>query len=292
MTAACVRVILAFAFLGPLASLTGCAQPARVHVATWNIWHGGREDGEEIGPARVARILRESGADLIALQETYGSGERLSADLGMHFHARGTNVSILSRWPITQDLSVHEPFKCVGALVQTPLGPVAFYSIWLPYDAEIWEEGTRPLGDEAAMLAACASSAVNLRAIEEAIEARLAEAQLTHVPVVLAGDFNSMSHLDYTPAAIDQYHMVIDWPTSRVMSGAGYRDVYRELHPRVDRARDRTWTPRFPRQEQDRIDFIYVRGDLAALRAEVVDRHDGGFPSDHALLRAEFRGAR
>jgi endonuclease/exonuclease/phosphatase family metal-dependent hydrolase len=45
---------------------------------TWNIWHGGKEVGAEVGPKRVAEIIRESGADIIALQETYGSGEWLA----------------------------------------------------------------------------------------------------------------------------------------------------------------------------------------------------------------------
>lgn len=271
--------------------VVGCAAPTRVRAATWNIWHGGREDGVEVGPARVAQILRDSGADLIALQETYGSGERLAAELGMHFLPRGTNVSILSRWPIIEEVSVHEPFKCVGAIIDTPLGPVAFYSLWLPYDAEIWEVGTRPLHDSEAMKAACASSAVDLAAIERAIRVRLGGSPHARAPVILAGDFNAMSHLDYTSEAIDQYHIVIDWPTSRVMCAAGFRDAYRDLHPVVSRQRDRTWTPRFPEQEQDRIDFIHYRGGLRAIWASVIDGHSEGFPSDHAAVVVDFERA-
>ena len=43
-------------------------------VMSWNIWRGGREDGEEEGPARVVDVIRDSGADVVAMQETYGSG--------------------------------------------------------------------------------------------------------------------------------------------------------------------------------------------------------------------------
>ena len=84
---------------------------------TWNIWHGGREDGDKVGPQRVVEIIKQSKADVIAMQETYGSGEWISEQLGFHFHPRGTNVSIFSRYPVLEDVSVFEEFKCVGAIL-------------------------------------------------------------------------------------------------------------------------------------------------------------------------------
>jgi hypothetical protein len=111
---------------------------------TWNIWHGGQEDGKEVGPQRVVDVIRDAKVNLVAMQETYGSGELISKALKFHFHPRGTNVSIHSRFPILEDISVFEEFKCVGALVELPnKRRVAFYSIWLPYNKEIWEAGTR-----------------------------------------------------------------------------------------------------------------------------------------------------
>ena len=29
-------------------------------VMNWSIWHGGREDGKEIGPQRVIEVIKES----------------------------------------------------------------------------------------------------------------------------------------------------------------------------------------------------------------------------------------
>jgi endonuclease/exonuclease/phosphatase family metal-dependent hydrolase len=181
----------------------------------------------------------------------------------------------------------------VGAVVLLPSGePLAFYSIWLPFDAEIWEAGTREGKPEEELLAACASSALDLASILEAIGPRLTEAGFTNIPVVVAGDFNSMSHLDYTEAARDQYGMVIDWGTSRVAEHAGYRDTYRTLHPNVDRQADFTWTPRFPEQQQDRIDFVYDLGTgLDVLEARVIDQFEPQFPSDHGALLVRL-GAR
>lgn len=265
-------------------------------VMSWNIWRGGREDGEEEGPARVVDVIRDSGADVVAMQETYGSGERIAAALGFHFFPRGTNVSILSRYPVLEDLSVSTDFHCVGALVDTPEdGPIAIYSIWLPYAFEIWEEGTRPADDPQRWLAACDPSAQKIQEILQAIETRLADPKYDQVPLVIAGDFNAMSHLDYTAVARDQYQAVVEWPTSLKMTQIGFRDAFRECRPIVNRQADRTWTPRFPTQEQDRIDFVYHRASrnrsvtLSPKQAQIIDQHPVQFPSDHAAVLVHYQ---
>jgi endonuclease/exonuclease/phosphatase family metal-dependent hydrolase len=284
-----------FACLSSCASREAARTPesaGTLRVMTWNIWHGGREDGIDAGPDKVVDVIRSSGADIVAVQETYGSGERLATSLGFTLLARGTNVSILSRYPIVEDLSVFEPFKCVGGLIEIPGkgGPrrVAVFSIWLPYDREIWERGTRPVGDPGALLAACASSHRDIRLLLAAIRERLSGTDYAGVPVIIAGDFNSMSHLDYTASAVSQYGEVVAWPTSLAMIEAGFIDAYRAVHPSVDRPADRTWSPRFPDQEQDRIDFVYSLGLARPVAARIIDTHPAGFPSDHAAVLAEF----
>lgn len=264
------------------------ASVTQFKVLTWNIWRGGREDGDEVGPARVVEVIRNCGADLVALQETYGSGESIAKELGFHFHPRGTNVSILSRYPVLEDLSVFEEFKCVGALVEVPkVGRVAFYSIWLPYGEDIWLPEIRSKSDDAAMIAATKPSADDLQKLLDAIEERLADDQYRDVPLVIAGDFNSMSHLDWNAIAMEQYGRVIQWPTSQLMSAAQFRDAWRETHSVVDRTADATWSPRFPEQEQERIDFVYYRAsNLRALESQRVREHAPLFPSDHAAVVA------
>jgi len=269
-----------------------------LNVMAWNIWHGGREDGEKIGPQRVIDVIKASGADLVAMQETYGSGELIAEGLGFHFQPRGTNVSIHSRYKILEDISVHKEFQCVGALVELPdKTRLAFYSIWLPYSAEIWQPGTRDTSKPATMLAACQASLGNLQAIRDGIRDRLSGDQYDDVPVVIAGDFNSMSHLDYGEVGWDQYHAVVDWPTSHVLIKQGFLDSYRYCNPHIDRAIDSTWTPRFPEQERDRIDFIFCRGSRSNARivepiaSRVVREHEVKFPSDHAAVVSKLRVA-
>lgn len=267
-----------------------------VKVMAWNIWHGGREDGKEVGPQRVIEVIQDSGADLVAMQETYGSGELIATGLGFHFQPRGTNVSIHSRFKILEDISVHKAFECVGALVELPdTTKLAFYSIWLPYSAEIWDAGTRDTSKPETMLAACKASHVSLQAIRDGIAKRLSDANYDNVPVVIAGDFNSMSHLDYGEAGWDQYDAVVDWPTGHVLMDQGFVDSYRSCNPRIDRTVDSTWTPRFPKQEQDRIDFIFCRDGrshrtvVQPIASHVLRKHAKQFPSDHAAVLSTLR---
>ena len=262
-----------------------------ISFMSWNIWHGGKEDGEAIGPERVVDVIRQSKTDVVAMQETYGSGELISKALGFHFHPRGTNVSIHSRFPVVEDISVFEEFKCVGGLLELPNGrQLAFYSIWLPYNNEIWEAGTRNTSKPESMLAACQASCDDLKKIQAQIKERLSTDKYADVPIVIAGDFNSMSHLDYLPSSKAEYKVAIDWPTSQVMTRAGFRDSWREMHPEVDRKTDRTWTPRFQEQEQDRIDFVYYHGnELIPFESKVIDSHSDKFPSDHAALVTRFK---
>lgn len=285
--------------LSPLAAAEPASQPlarfsddpAKLRVMQWNILHGGRDDGEKTGPARVVEVIREAKPDIVALQETYGSGEIISKSLGFHFHPRGTNVSIHSRFPIMEDISVYKEFCCVGALVELPdKSRLAFYSVWLGYSKEIWEEGTRKgLGKEE-LLAACKASETDIAGILSGIKERLSAESYAEVPILLCGDFNSMSHFDYTSAATAQYGFEIKWPTSVAMADAAFTDSYRQLHPTVNRAADRTWSPRFPEQEQDRIDYIYYKGGgLKADACSIIEKHPVKFPSDHCAVLADFR---
>lgn len=268
-----------------------------LQVLAWNIWNGGDEaryaEDEAVKRAKqqaIVDVIKASGADVVAMVETYGSGEAIAAGLGFHFHPRGTNVSILSRWPVVEDVSVYEPFNCVGAIVELPdKRRAAVYSVWIHYVDDIWTDPHSRDGRDAAELLSAdgESRQVEIRAILRGIDEEMAKRP--GVPVILAGDFNSNSHLDYVEAARGQFGLVAEWPVTKIVADAGFRDAYRECHPQVDRAADRTWSPRFPEQIQDRIDFVFWRGkSLRAVEAKRLDQHEPRWPSDHAAVWAKF----
>lgn len=266
-------------------------------VLAWNIWNGGDEaryaENEAVKRAKqqaIVDVIKASGADVIAMVETYGSGEAIAAGLGFHFHPRGENVSILSRWPIVEDISVYKPFNCVGAIVELPdKRRVAYYSVWIHYVDDIWTDPHSRDGRDAAELLAAdgESRREEITAILRSIDEQTAKRP--GVPVILAGDFNSNSHLDYVAAAQEQYGIVVEWPVTKIVADAGFRDAYRERHPKIDRAADRTWSPRFPEQIQDRIDFVFWRGaSLRVVEAKRLDQSEPRWPSDHAAVWANF----
>lgn len=274
---------------------TAASEKPMLKVLCWNIWRAGVKKEESGKPHQVANIIKNQAPDLVAMQETYGSGPWLKEQLGYELKLRGPHLSIFSKFPIKKDLSVGGEWNCIGALIEVPeFGEIAFYSIWLPFKGDIWVEGSRVKVTKDKMLAVCDPSREVLSKLLPAVEEKLANEGLKDIPVIFAGDFNSMSHFDYNDEAKSQYgEWVIEWPTSKLMEDAGFTDTYRYLHSRVDRRKDRTWSPEFIKQEEDRIDFIYSRGEILKPRSsKVIDTHKPFFPSDHAVVVTTFEKRR
>ncbi|KAK6047793.1 hypothetical protein COOONC_14701 [Cooperia oncophora] len=89
------------------------------------------------------------------------------------------------------------------------------------------------------------------------------------VPVIVGGDFNSPSHLDWTEENRDIHGgWVIEWPATKLMEEMNFIDSFRELHP-FHQEPGFTWSTvnKFNSQwdytipePQDRIDFIFYQG--------------------------------
>ncbi len=261
-----------------------------LRVLAWNIWHGGRRDGEEIGVRRVVDVIRASGADVVAMQETYGSGPRIADALGWTLYLRSSNISVLSRFPIIDTHAIFEPFHSGGVTLDLGAGRRAtVFSIWLrhlpDYDAAIDD------GADAAQLI-LAEAPTRLREINAILSALLPHVRAAkRVPLVVAGDFNSPSHLDWTEAARDHNRgLVVRWPVSRAMANLGFVDAFRRARPDPVAEPGRTWSPRFTDARQDRIDYVYVLGDNVTIAdARMLDQHAERWPSDHAAVLATLR---
>ncbi|MCG9895389.1 MAG: endonuclease/exonuclease/phosphatase family protein [Fimbriimonadaceae bacterium] len=269
-----------------------------IRVLNWNVWRGGDQAMDAADPEDKRRrqqsiidVIRREEVDVVAMVETYGSGEVFAAGLGFHFLPRGTNVSIFSRWPIEKDVSVYKPFHCVGAIIRHPSGRrFALYSVWIHYVDDIWTDPRSRDGRSVADLLAKDgdSRKVEVQAIVDEIAEKLKDEG--PIPVIVAGDFNSNSHLDYVESARPIYGEPVAWPVTKIMESGGYQDSYRVCNPVIDRMKDRTWSPRFPEQIQDRIDFTFWKGDrLEAVESRMVDQAVPRWPSDHAAVFSRFR---
>ncbi|MET9906933.1 HAD-IA family hydrolase [Streptomyces sp. NPDC006476] len=267
----------------------------RLRVMSWNLWHGGAKVDDH--RAKQLKVVLDTEADVVGLQETAGTAAReLAEALGWHHHQAGENLGIISRHPITAghgDLEVgfygatgarirvdgtHEVDVWTAHLHYTPYGPYEAAFDGLPAAELIAHEDMR------------------LAQMRDALR-QIAEAAGPTTPVVLTGDFNCPSHLDWPQVA---------WPVTRAAEEAGLRDSYREAHPDPVRAPGHTWSPIHARHEndpareepQDRIDYVLHNGrGLTVTDSRTVvtgvprawpDIAGNDWPSDHAAVLTTF----
>lgn len=251
--------------------------PDRLKIQVWNIWHGGHRFGHHVGVERTCEILKQNNADIIGLVETYGSGAVIADSLGYYFYLISTNLSIMSRYPIEETISVYQPFNSGGAIIN--LGDnqrIAFFDIWLSSRGDKYREP-------------------EIKEILPEIDQYLRNAE--RVPVIMVGDFNSPSHLDLTEETVMHYGGEMrDRPISKLVTGADLIDSYRVNHPNPAMSPGYTWSPL--RNEifvlksgahLSRIDYIYYKGKkLQPYHSYVIDSHPVFFPSDHASVITSF----
>lgn len=108
---------------------------------------------------------------------------------------------------------------------------------------------------------------------DEAVSAFLKAVKTTTDPVILMGDFNEPSCLDWTKKTqnrFDHHGVAILWPVTLKLSKAGFVDVFRTFYPDEVKSPGFTWpsyaddkgsTSWAPlADERDRVDYIFFRG--------------------------------
>ena len=144
------------------------------------------------------------------------------------------------------------------------------YACYLPrgYDGITWEKMEKPITDVATIEKANKESWR-----DEAVSVVIDDAQKEKGNIIiLGGDFNEPSHLDWTEATKnlwDHNGAVVRWDCSVMLEAAGFKDAYRELypdpltHPGFTFPADNKevpvskldWSPMA--DGRDRIDFVY-----------------------------------
>lgn len=258
-----------------------------LRVLAWNIWHGGRRKGRDEGVQRVVEVIRECEADIVLMQETYGSGPRISGRLGFDDFLRSSNLSIMSRYPIEEVHRLYQGFRFGGATIRLNREEeLRAYSLWINYLPDVEKLLAEGADAEAIVAADSKTRGKEMNEILAVLLPHLDESPDT--PVLVGGDFNSGSHLDWTEAAahLDNHQgRVVAWPVSDAMARAGFADTYRRARPDPIADPGWTWSPEFRESHPDRIDYVYSRGDRwEVLDSVVLDEHPRGWPSDHAAV--------
>lgn len=274
-------------------------------VLSWNIWHGGHSEAYPgKGCEGVIGILKKSQADVILMIETYGASDQVADALGYYHRLLSSNLSIYSRYPIVETLTYPDSistFNFGGVELDVNGKRVRVYDTWLHYlpdmrlvptdksEAEIlaWDdEGTR---DE------------EIRRILSVMQPALAASD--SIPVIIGGDFNDHSHLDWTAATKNMYNhggAVVNWTVSKIMEQAGFKDSFREMNPDPTTALGPSWYwSGDAKDRMDRIDFIYYQGKgIKAVEGESYNGDLGGYldfkgdrffyASDHGFVLTTF----
>ena len=270
--------------------------PQQIRVMTWNIWHGGRRYGAKVGVNRTIEVIKESKADIICMIETYGSGEKIADALGYYFYLISSNLSIMSRYPITETIEAFRSFNFGGAVVELGQGKeILVLDTWLHYLPDYMKainEGENT--SEELVTAEGETRFSEIKSILNEIRPWLQNEKYNGI--LMAGDFNSGSHLDWNAKTKNIHEgYIIEWPVSKAMTDVGFRDSFRELHINPATDPGYTWTPRAATSSEvygirDRIDYIYYKGnELQPVYSRVIDYHPIMFPSDHAAIITVFQ---
>ena len=331
----CILIFLAF----------GCTKEREIKVLQFNIWQEGTV--VKNGYNAVIDEIVNSGADLVALSETrnYNNtnlAERMCHSLKEKGHVfyskKSDDTGLLSKFPILS-FELLYPVKddhgsITKAVVDVEGTEIAFYSAHLDYlncayyaireyDANTWKKLEAPLLDKEEI------RRINLASKrDDAIKVFIADAKKEIQKgrlIILGGDFNEPSHLDWIEANKDMYDhngLTFDWDVSSLLEKNGFKDSYRVLYPNPvthpgftypSENRDMpisklTWAPE--RDERERIDFIYYASDKrlklkdsyihgpkgTIVRSKVVDLQNDEkyllplktWPTDHKALISVF----
>lgn len=263
-------------------------------VTTFNIFHAGKERGREVGLTRIIDSLKKEDSDVYALVETYGSGAKIADALGYELYLISSNLSIISRYPITQTREVFKSFNSGAAEIKlSEKQKLRIVAVWLhhlpSYKAPFFKDNNQDV--EAFLKADQKSRGNQAEHILADIQPWLEESDA--IPVIIAGDFNSGSHLDWTEKFSHIHNgYTVAFRASTHMAAVGMVDAFRKTHT-MDEALGLTFSTWDGEIDylRDRIDYIYFKGNKLEVKgSDVLDKTSRpGFPSDHAGVSAVFK---
>lgn len=278
--------------------LTSCSQKKETEfsVMTWNIWHGGLHgssannfEKDSANTVNVLKVLQEENADILFMQETYCCGMELAVEAGYPYSLRGSsNLSIHSKYPIVDTIDLFQPFNSHAAVIDIKGKQILAVNIWLHYLPDTFQD-IKTMSPKELIESEQPTRVREIKAILKEVDSLQ---QHMGLPVVIGGDFNSASHLDWVESTRDQhYGKVVKWPVSSIMHDNGFIDSFREVHPDPVNTLQGTWGYFGDDIISDRIDYIYHRGEGFTTTASkiVMDDPEGGFfNSDHRAIKSEF----
>lgn len=271
-------------------------KPTSIKVMTWNIWHGGLHGDktndfkkDSVNTVNVLRVLIEENPDILFMQETYCCGMDIAKKAGYPYSWRGSsNLSIHSKYPIIDTLKIYKPFNSHAVVLDVNGQHILGVNIWLHYLPDFFQD-IKEFSSDSLIIGEGTTRLKEISAILNSVDSL--ERDL-NMPIILGGDFNSGSHLDWVESTKQfHYDKLVQWPVSKLMIDRGYVDSFREVNPDPRETLEGTWGFLSDEIISDRIDFIYFKGDNIKIKYSKIvqdDPVDGFFNSDHRAILSKF----
>ena len=293
--------------------------PERLRVMVWNVLRGGNDVNQ--GAEKALAIIQSENPDIVLLQESYDInddrphlGVWLAGELGWNqYQGESTHLCVLTPLKIETEF-FHDKWHGIGArLKDAKQREFITWSIWLDYRAFIgYEIRDNPTLDDTQLLAAETERSNRLKEVEALLAHLRDEGHLSvDIPLLVGGDWNCPSHLDWTldTERIFKHRRNLPLPVSKAMLDHGFEDTYRTVHPNPVQHPGITWSPMYrgpqpgetgTAQSFDRIDRLYLKnpkkGNGWSLRPvsgyvlphvwedNSIPRAERQFPSDHGAV--------
>lgn len=300
-----ISIILSFIFL--FAGKWGMAQDKNKTITfmAWNILHGGND--LKNGQQRVIDIIKEIDPDVIMMVETYGSGKSIAETLDYNFHLiapadtplddKSVNLSIYSKYPFGKRIDTRFPFYLGGREVLVDGKKIHVFSNWFHYLP--WNNEPEKMGKSVEGLLAWEAEGKRTEMIKKVLpylEKYAVAADST--PMVLGGDMNTPSHLDWDNDTKSKHNdLIVPWYATKVLEDIGFIDSYREIHPNPNWHPGITWDSK-DTVDSHRIDYIFYKGRLKPIASQTfmaffgepicINGKEITYPSDHGFVVTKF----
>ena len=245
----------------PSASVAAADDQVSLSVLVFNVEYGGT-------PATDA-VMADVDADVVSVLESYNRLPKIAAAAGYPYYDVG--LQILSKYPILEPSGAHGRYAYIEV---RPGRAVALVNTHLDYVRDGPNRLRRGVPVRDVLATEKRARLSTIQTLLPSVERLLTGGW----PVLLTGDLNEPSHLDWTAQTASQHGGVgpVDWPVSEALDAAGLHDTYREAHPDPVTDPGNTWggvagghgTPR-------RIDFAYVGGPVRVRSSQVVGERGG-----------------
>lgn len=183
-----------------------------LNVMAWNIWgtlntaeyfyYDGKSARE-----RTVEIIENYETDIVLMVETYGSAAEIAKSLDFHYYTPDpkANLCIFSRYPL-EDVGILDgvdSFSFIRATALLPSGKkVNLYSSWIPMKSKYRLSDEYIADDDIVSSIEVRRNIIGNFLTNPTV---VKDLQATDsIPMIVGGDFNTISHLDFTKESAAQ----------------------------------------------------------------------------------------